>query len=259
MRATLGQYIPRNSAVHALDARTKLFIMAMGIAAAFKMDGAYPLAGFLAGLVVVTRMAKIKIREVERGLVPFAWLFLVTGALHALMTPGDPISSFLPRVTRQGLQNGALVATQLVGAIWISTLATLTTSPLDMVRALEWYMKPLKHLRVPVDEIALAVMLAIRFIPVLFEEAERITKAQKARGVDVESGNLLKKTRSMVSIVIPLMHGVFRKADDLSVALMLRGYRPGIIRSSRKIERFGAKDLFAVLCAGAWLFLLANM
>jgi energy-coupling factor transport system permease protein len=128
---------------------------------------------------------------------------------------------------------------------------TLTTSPLDMVWAMEWYMGPLKHLKVPVDEIALLIMLAIRFIPLLFEETDRILKAQKARGVDLESGGLLRKVRSLVPVLVPLLHGVFRRADDLAVALTLRGYSPGITRTRMKVIRARPLDFLSLAVVGA--------
>jgi energy-coupling factor transport system permease protein len=137
-------------------------------------------------------------------------------------------------------------------AIWISTLATLTTSPLDTVWALEWYMKPLKYMNVPTDEIALVVMLAIRFIPLLFEETDRIIKAQKARGVDLESPGIVHKVRSLVPGIVPLLHSVFRKADDLAVALTLRGYTPGIIRTRMKELAMNRADYVVLAGVSAW-------
>jgi energy-coupling factor transport system permease protein len=132
---------------------------------------------------------------------------------------------------------------------------TLTTSPLDMVWAMEWYMKPLKYLKVPVDEIALLIMLAIRFIPLLFEETDRIIKAQKARGVDMETGGIFRKIRSLVPIIVPLLHSVFRRADDLAIALTLRGYSPGITRTRMKSPRARKSDIASL--AGVTTILIA--
>jgi energy-coupling factor transport system permease protein len=123
-----------------------------------------------------------------------------------------------------------------------------------MVWALEWYMKPLKYLKVPTDDIALLTMLAIRFIPVLFEETDRIIKAQKARGVDLESGGIVNKVRSLVPVLIPLLHSVFRRADDLAVALTLRGYAPGIRRSRMK-EMAARKSDYLTLAIVSVLFI----
>lgn len=233
MKATLGQYLPGDSVVHEADPRVKLFLMALGIGAAFQIDTVAGLALFFLLCSTLSMASRISFKRLMAGLAPFLWLFAITAVLHVFMTPGDPVA-WIPYATRQGLENGGKVGFQLISAIWLSTLMTLTTSPLEMVWAMEWYMKPLKYLKVPVDEIALLIMLAIRFIPLLFEETDRILKAQKARGVDIESGGLLRKVRSLVPILVPLLHSVFRRADDLAIALTLRGYTPGIERSRMK-------------------------
>lgn len=256
MRATLGQYIARKSPIHDLDARVKLFLMALGIGVSFRLDSLVAVAGFVLSLIAFTMLSRIPLKDVERGLRPFVWLFAVTAVLHVFMTPGDAIGWF-PLATKQGLAGGARVAVQLVCAIWISTLATLTTPALDIVWALQWYMRPLGYLGVPTGEISLAVMLAIRFIPLLFDEASRIIKAQKARGVDMESASLAGKIRAMVPVVVPLMNGVLRKADDLAIALTLRGYEPGRARSRRKVTRIGPGDVCALVGTGIWFCLLA--
>lgn len=253
MRMTLGNYLPRDSCVHNLDSRVKLFLMGLGIAVTFQIENALPLVLFFGVCCLFTVASKIPVRSLVTGLTPFLWLFALTAVLHLFMTPGDPI--FIPFATYSGLISGCRVGSQLVFAIWISTLATLTTSPLDMVSALEWYMKPLRYLNVPVDEIALLVMLAIRFIPLLFEETDRIIKAQKARGVDLESGGIVSRVHSLVPVIVPLLHSVFRRADDLAVALTLRGYAPGIRRSRMKEMRATRAD-FLALGVGSVLFVV---
>lgn len=246
MRFTFGQYLPGDSLVHGLDPRIKVFLMGLGIAVAFLLDTPAGLAGLMLWCLVMTRLAHIPLRRLLRGLAPFLWLFLFTAVLHVFMTPGEPIP-WLPHATEEGALQGIRVGCQLVFAIWISTIVTLATSPLDMVWALEWYLTPLKLVKVPVDEIALLVMLAIRFIPLLFEETDRVIKAQKARGIDLESGGICARVRSLVPILVPLLHGVFRRADDLAVALTLRGYTPGQPRSHMKVVRVTALDMGVLL------------
>jgi energy-coupling factor transport system permease protein len=255
MRVTLGQYLPGDSVVHRTDPRVKLFLMGLGIGAAFRMDSFPKLAAFALVCAILGLASRVPFRRLIQGLSPFLWLFAFTALLHVFMTPGDKIA-WVPHATWQGLGSGARVGLQLVFAIWLSTLTTLATSPLDMVWAMEWYLGPLKYLKVPVDEIALLVMLAIRFIPILFEETDRILKAQKARGVDIESGWILRKVRSLVPILVPLLHGVFRRADDLAVALTLRGYSPGIERSRMKQMKAGARDFLSLAVAGGVFILL---
>jgi energy-coupling factor transport system permease protein len=235
-----------DSFVHAADPRVKLFVMALGIGVAFQLDTPCGLGLFFLSCLGLTIASRVHLKRLIAGLSPFLWLFLFTALLHIFMTPGDAIS-WLPHATWQGLMGGVKVGFQLVFAIWLSTLMTLTTSPLDMVWALEWYMTPLKYLKVPIDEIALLVMLAIRFIPLLFEETDRIIKAQKARGVDIESGGLIKKVRSLVPILVPLLYSVFRRADDLAIALTLRGYSPGITRTRMKQMKAVFSDYVALV------------
>jgi energy-coupling factor transport system permease protein len=254
MKMTLGQYLPGDSPVHTLDPRVKLFLMGFSIGAAFQMDTPPGLVLFFTVCAVTTMISGLSFRRLFSGLSPFLWLFVMTAVLHVFMTPGRPIA-WLPHATWQGLHNGVETGLQLMFAVWISTLMTLTTSPLDMVWAMEWYMKPLKYLKVPVDEIALLIMLAIRFIPVLFEETDRILKAQKARGVDIETGGIFKKMRSLVPVLVPLLHSVFRRADDLAIALTLRGYSPGIARSRMKCLKAKKSDIASL--AGASTVLIA--
>ena len=254
MQMTLGQYIPGGSPVHILDPRVKLFLMAFSIGAAFQMDTPPGLVLFFAACSFVTLIAGLSFRRLVKGLSPFLWLFAMTAVLHVFMTPGSPIP-WIPHATWQGLSNGVNTGFQLIFAIWISTLMTLTTSPLDMVWAMEWYMKPLKYLKVPVDDIALLIMLAIRFIPLLFEETDRIIKAQKARGVDIEAGGVFRKMRSLVPVIVPLLHSVFRRADDLAIALTLRGYSPGITRTRMKCPRARKSDIASL--AGVTTILIA--
>jgi energy-coupling factor transport system permease protein len=252
MRMTLGNYLPRDSFVHNLDPRVKIFLMVLGIGVSFHFNSAVSLGLFFGICLIFTMVSRIPLGKMASGLAPFLWLFVFTAILNVFTTPGDP--TFIPYATRQGLVSGLHVGFQLIFAIWISTLTTLATSPLDMVWALEWYMKPLKYLNVPTDDIALLVMLALRFIPLLFEETDRIIKAQKARGVDLESGGLIRKVKSLVPVLVPLLHSVFRRADDLAVALTLRGYTPGTRRSSMKEMRASHAD-FVTLFAVSFMFL----
>lgn len=258
MKITLGHYLPRESFVHRLDPRIKLFLMGLGIGVCFRIDSAPGLCLFPALCLGATVAAAIPLRRMLTGVSPFLWLFAFTALLHVFMTPGDPLA-WLPHATWQGVQNGIRVGLQLAFAIWLSTLMTLTTSPLNMVGALEWYMKPLKYVHVPIEEIALLVMLAIRFIPLLFEETDRILKAQKARGVSLETGGMLHKVQALIPIIIPLLHGVFRRADDLAVALTLRGYTPGIARTRMKAASARPVDIVTLFLASGLLGLIALM
>ncbi len=256
MKITLGQYIPRASFVHKLDPRVKIFLMGLGIGVVFQIQTWRGLCLFILSCCIATLASSIALRRLGQGIRPFLWLVVFTALLHLFMTPGEPLT-YLPYATRQGLQHGLIVGLQLACAICVSTLMTLTTSPLDMVWALEWFMRPLKYIKIPVEEIALLVMLAIRFIPLLFEETDRIVKAQKARGIDMESGGLIHRVKALLPVLIPLLQGMLRRADDLAVALTLRGYTPGKPRTTYKSVSIRAHDLIALLiCAIVWVSLI---
>lgn len=211
---------------------------------------------FIISCSLATIASTIALKRLVLGIRPFLWLFVFTALLHLFMTSGDPLP-YLPHASQQGLRYGIIVGLQLTCAIWISTLMTLTTSPLDMVWALEWFLKPLKYLKIPVEEIALLVMLAIRFIPLLFEETDRIVKAQKARGIDIEGGGLIRRVKALLPVLIPLLQGMLRRSDDLAVALTLRGYTPGMPRTKYKNISIRPHDLITlVLCTAVWLTFL---
>ena len=234
----------------------KIFLMGMGIGVVFQIRTCWGLFLFILSCCIATMASSIALRRLAQGIRPFLWLFVFTALLHLFMTPGDPLA-YLPCATREGFRHGLIVGLQLTCAIWISTLMTLTTSPLDMVWALEWYLRPLKYFKIPVEEIALLVMLAIRFIPLLFEETDRIVKAQKARGIDIESGGIIRKVKALLPILIPLLQGMLRRADDLAVALMLRGYMPGQPRTTYKIVSIRRHDLITlIVCAVIWIIML---
>jgi energy-coupling factor transport system permease protein len=230
--------------------------MGLGIGVVFHVRTYLGLCLFILSCCLATMASSISLKRLGRGIRPFVWLFVFTALLHLFMTPGDPLPG-LPYATKQGFQHGLIVGMQLTCAIWISTLMTLTTSPLDMVWAMEWYLRPLKYVKIPIGEIALLVMLAIRFIPLLFEESDRIQKAQKSRGIDIESGGLILRVKALLPVLIPLLQGMLRRADDLAVALTLRGYTPGMPRSQYKSIEIAPHDLITlVVCIAVWLTFL---
>jgi energy-coupling factor transport system permease protein len=186
---------------------------------------------------------------VFRGVRSFLWLFLFTGVLHFFFTPG-PSLPFFPvgffNLTWTGLEKGVFVAAQLFLAVLISSLMTLTTSPLQMVYGLEKLIAPLKRFRVPVEDFSLMMMLAIKFIPILLGETNRVIKTQSARGVDFESGGFFHRAKNIVPILTPLFHGVFKRADDLAIALMARGYVSGSPRTHLHQLKMAGRDYFVL-------------
>ncbi|MGD0625772.1 MAG: energy-coupling factor transporter transmembrane component T [Thermodesulfobacteriota bacterium] len=231
---TLGQYMPGDSFLHRLDPRTKFISLLLLMIITFLIKAFLALALLGAIFFLALILSGLPWAYVFRGVRSFLWLFLFTAAVHLFFTPG-PSLPFFPLgfldVTWPGLEKGVFVASQLFLAILISSLLTLTTSPLQLAHGLEKLITPLKRFHVPVEDFSMMTMLAIKFIPILLGETNRIMKAQSARGVDFESGNFFRRAKNIVPILTPLFHSVFKRADDLAIALMARAYLSGAKRT----------------------------
>jgi energy-coupling factor transport system permease protein len=242
---TLGQYLPGNSFLHRLDARTQFLSLILLMTVVFTAESfrSIALVGILFFLGLI--LSGLSWAYVFRGARPFLWLFLFSAALHFFFTPGPSLPLFpigFIDITWTGLAKGALVAAQLFLAILFSSLMTLTTSPLQLAQGLEKLLAPLKRFRVPVEDFSMMTMLAIRFIPILLGEANRIIKAQSARGVDFESGGFFRRAKNLLPILTPLFHSVFKRADDLAVALLARGYVSGARRTHLHETKMAGRD-----------------
>ena len=246
---TLGQYMPGDSFLHRLDPRTKLIslLLLMIITFLIKAFLALVLLGAIFFLALI--LSGLPWAYVFRGVRSFLWLFLFTAVVHFFFTPG-PSLPFFPLgfldVTWPGLERGVFVAFQLFLAILISSLMTLTTSPVQLAHGLEKLMTPLKRFHVPVEDFSMMIMLAIKFIPILLGETNRIMKAQSARGVDFESGSFFRRAKNMVPLLTPLFHSVFKRADDLAIALMARGYIRGAKRTHLHELKMAHRDYFVL-------------
>ena len=242
---TLGQYLPGSSFLHRLDARTQFLALILLMTLIFTAESFWSIAlvGILFFLSLI--LSGLSWTYVFRGARPFLWLFLFSAVLHFFFTPGPSLPLFpvgFVDITWTGLAKGAMVATQLFLAILFSSLMTLTTSPLKLAHGLEKLLAPLKRFHVPVEDFSMMTMLAIRFIPILLGETDRIIKAQSARGVDFESGSFFQRTKNLLPILTPLFHGVFKRADDLAVALLARGYVSGARRTHLHETKMAARD-----------------
>jgi energy-coupling factor transport system permease protein len=257
---TLGQYLPGDSPLHRLDPRTKL-CSAMGLMVVLLWVQHLPVFAVMLFLLLgVTRLAALPLGMVLRNLYAFRWLLLITFAAHALFTPGQPVAAFgvaMPGLTREGLTQGALFTLRLMVILSIAAVLMLTTAPLDVADGLEALLKPFRRLGLPAHELAMMMVIALRFIPTLVEEADRLYKAQIARGADF-SGNPLRRARKMTALLIPLMVSAFRRADDLAIAMEARCYRGGIGRTHYRELALTRNDYLAIGCmtglmAGTWL------
>lgn len=253
---TIGQFFPGNSMVHRLDPRTKLLATIALIAVVFVSQG---FAGFLviAAFVLLTAASTgIHLKFLIRGLKPIFFIIIFTFVLNLFFQNGGKVLfqlGFL-RITSDGLRMASFTAVRLILLVVSSQLLTLTTSPISLTDGLESLLGPLKRVHFPAHEIAMMMSIALRFIPTLMDEANKIMRAQMARGADFESGNFIKRAKAMIPLLVPLFVGAFRRAQDLALAMEARCYRGGEGRTRMRQLHYGARDAIA---AGAMAALLA--
>ena len=246
---TLGQYFPGESPIHRLDPRTKLLSTIALIAIVFVAQG---FSGFLviaAFVLVCAASTGIQLKFLIRGLKPIFFIILFTFILNLFFqTGGTPLITLgFIRITSQGLRMATFMAARLILLVVSSQLLTLTTSPIALTDALETLFRPFQKIGFPAHEIAMMMSIALRFIPTLMDEADKIMKAQKARGANFETGSLVQRARAMVPLLVPLFVGAFRRAEELALAMDARCYRGGVGRTRMKQLVFRRIDLLAAL------------
>lgn len=232
---TIGQYYPADSVVHRLDPRVKLAGTMIYIISLFLFDTFICYAAAALFLFAVIRISKVPIRFIVRGLKSIVILLLFAVVFNVFLTPGEVLfrAGFI-RITREGLRLAAFMGIRMILLIMGSSIMTFTTTPNQLTDGLESLLGPLKKLGVPVHEIAMMMSIALRFIPILLEETDKIMKAQQARCADFESGGLVSKAKSLVPILVPLFVSAFRRANDLALAMEARCYRGGEGRTKMK-------------------------
>ena len=253
---TFGQFFPGQSFLHRMDPRMKLILTFALIVIVFVSQGFTGFAAILAFVVFTALSSKISLRFLLRGIRPILFLLLFTFVLNAFFqTGGTEIFrlGFL-RMTDQGLRAAFFIAARLILLVVCTQMLTLTTSPNSLTDGLESLMRPLKRVHFPVHEIAMMMSIALRFIPTLLDEANKIMRAQMARGADFESGNFIRRAKAMVPLLVPLFVGAFRRAQDLALAMEARCYRGGEGRTRMRQLRYGFRDAVG---AGAMAALLA--
>ena len=240
---TLGQYYPIESTIHKLDPRVKLFGTLMFLISLFITDNyiGYLLAlTFLAWAIVVS---KVPFSYIVKGMKAIVVLLLFSVVLNLFLTTGEPVVSFWKlTITKEGIYTASFMAIRLIFLIIGSSLLTLTTTPNNLTDGLEKGMGFLKVIKVPVHEISMMISIALRFIPILMEETDKIMKAQIARGADFESGNIFKKVKALVPLLVPLFVSAFRRANDLATAMEARCYRGGSGRTKMKPLQYKKAD-----------------
>ncbi len=249
--AVLGQYYPANSPVHSMDPRAKILISGIFMVVLFVGNNfqAFLIMGaFALGAVV---LSKVPLKLLLRGLKPILFIMVFTMGFHLFLTPGPTLFKIGPlTATWAGLIQGVFIGVRLIILLAFTSLLTLTTSPIELTDGLEDLLKPFTRIGVPAHELAMMMTIALRFIPTLLEEAERIMKAQMARGADFESGNMVKRAKNLVPLLVPLFVSAFRRADDLAMAMEARCYRGGEGRTRMRQLRMALRDYAALALVG---------
>lgn len=242
---TIGQYYPADSILHKLDPRVKLIGTIAYIISLFTIRNyGYILATVF--LFCIIGLSKVPFKFIVRGLKPVVMLLLFTVVFTLFLTPGTTVFHMgVIKITKEGINTSVLMSIRLVFLILGSSLMTFTTTPNHLTDGLERVLWPLRHIKVPVHEISMMMSIALRFIPILMEETDKIMKAQMARGADFESGGLMKRAKSLIPLLVPLFVSAFRRANDLAMAMEARCYRGGEGRTKMKPLKYAPRDMVA--------------
>ena len=253
---TLGQYFPGDTLIHKLDPRTKLLCVILYIVALFNAKGPLTYGIMIAVLAVCILISRVEWKALTRGLKPVYFIVAFTAIMNMFFTNGTPVADvwLVRHITWEGIIAAVQMVLRIVMLIMGTFLMTYTTSPIALTDGLEHLLSPLKKLRFPVHELAMMMSIALRFIPTLIEETDKIMSAQKARGADFESGNIFQRAKALVPILVPLFISAFRRADELATAMECRCYHGGEGRTKLHVLRYETRDyltlaFYAALCA----------
>ena len=241
---TLGQYFPGNSPVHRLDPRSKLISLIVYIVALFMAENWLSYGLVFAFLALSVALSKIPVKALLNGMKPLVFVLIFTGLLNLFLTDGETVllSFWVITVTLEGVLRAVFMILRILMLISGTFLLTYTTSPISLTDGLEALLGPLKKIRVPVHELAMMMCIALRFIPTLIEETDKIISAQKARGADFENGSMMERIRALIPILVPLFISAFRRADELATAMECRCYQGGEGRTKMKLLRYNRTD-----------------
>ncbi|MGN0328655.1 MAG: energy-coupling factor transporter transmembrane component T family protein [Lachnospira sp.] len=254
---TIGQYYKADSVIHKLDPRVKLMGTLIFIVSLFLGQNLWMYIFITFCLAAVLKISKIPFKFIVKGLKAVVILIVISAAFNLFLTTGDPlITVWKITITKQGLKTAVFMVIRIIYLIIGSSLMTLTTTPNNLTDGLEKGLGFLKYIKVPVHEIAMMMSIALRFIPILIEETDKIMKAQMARGADFENGNLLKRAKAMVPILVPLFVSAFRRANDLALAMEARCYHGSEGRTKMKPLKYEKRDRLAYLFMGLYLLIV---
>jgi len=245
---TIGQHYPIESSIHELDPRLKILITFAYIVSLFIIQSFPVYILVVLFLALTISFSKVPIKFVLKGLKPIFVIILITFFINLFMTPGEQIFKlFFLKVTKEGVYQAGFMALRLVLLIMGTSILTLTTSPILLTDGIERLLSPFKRIGLPAHELAMMMTIALRFIPTLMEETEKIMKAQKARGADFESGNIINRAKNLVPLLVPLFISAFRRADELAMAMESRCYRGGENRTRMRQLAFRKNDYIALI------------
>ncbi len=254
---TLGQFFPGNSVIHKIDPRVKILLIIAYIVFLFVANNFVSLGFMVLVTVAIVLLTKIPVKMYFKGLKAIMFIILFTSVLNMFYGSGEPIWQWgFLKITLNGISNAVFISIRIVALIFISCVLTYTTSPTDLTDALERLMKPLTVFHIKVHEIAMMMTIALRFVPTLLEETDKIMNAQKARGANMDSGGLIKRVKAMMPVLVPLLVSSFNRAYELAVAMECRCYRGGAGRTRMKVLKAETKDAVA---AAVSVFVLAGV
>ena len=243
---TLGQFLPGKSIVHSIDPRLKIILLVVFMALVFFTNNYIALVVMSLSVIFMIMLTKIKLKVYLKSLKMIIFIVIFTSLINLFNGQGDILVQFgIFKITYAGINNAVFITVRIISLILLSSILTFTTSPTDLTFALECLMKPLEKLKIKVDEIAMMMTIALRFIPTLLEETDKIMNAQKARGADMENGNLMQRVKALIPVLIPLFVSAFRRAYDLATAMECRCYTGDGKRTRMKVLTFSKTDLYA--------------
>ena len=256
---TIGQYLSGDTLLHKQEPRTKIIAVILYMVSLFIVNNFWGLGAMLVLSLAVVLISRIPLRFFFRGIKAIVFIVLLTVALQMFMTPGEPLWELgILKITKEGIRQAVFMGTRLILLVSVTSILTLTTTPISLTDGIETLLKPFQKIGVPAHELAMMMTIALRFIPTLIEETDKIMKAQSARGADFESGNLMERAKAMIPLLVPLFLNAIKRADELALAMEARCYHGGDGRTRLKALQYGRRDAVAgvfCLCMAAGAFL----
>ncbi|SHH45018.1 energy-coupling factor transporter transmembrane component T family protein [Tepidibacter thalassicus] len=254
---TIGQYYPTNSIIHKLDPRVKLIGTFVFMASLFIINDFYPYSVVFFFLSVLLKLSKIPFKYIFKGLKPIVFILMFTFLINIFMIPGNVLYHIGPlKIYDEGLKQGSFMVLRLIFLVVGTSLLTLATSPIELTDGIEKLLNPFKKIGVPAHELAMMMTIALRFIPTLLDETDKIMKAQMGRGADFESKNIISRAKNLVPLLVPLFISAFRRADELAMAMEARCYRGGENRTRMKQIKMDKRDYIAYTIVFLYFFII---